>query len=152
MLDVRCSNQTESQSSSFYVHDHGMGGIGALCITPLISHIHARQSTCATWGSCTASVTCTGWQEQPAALTLQAVSCGHAESTQIQALSKGWVILPSAAQVEQLSKLMRQNTRAVVVNFPHNPTGALPSKADWAEMTQLCKSSRAYLFSDEMYR
>ncbi len=55
-------------------------------------------------------------------------------------------------QVQQLNKLVTSKTRAVVVNFPHNPTGALPSKADWAQIVQLCKQSNAYLFSDEMYR
>ncbi len=55
-------------------------------------------------------------------------------------------------QVQQLSKLMTSRTRAVVVNFPHNPTGALASKADWAQIVQCCKLSEAYLFSDEMYR
>ena len=55
-------------------------------------------------------------------------------------------------QVQHLSKLVTSKTRAVVVNFPHNPTGALSSKADWAHIVQLCKQSNAYLFSDEMYR
>ncbi len=55
-------------------------------------------------------------------------------------------------QVQQLSKLVTSKTRAVVVNFPHNPTGALASKADWEQIVQLCKQSKAYLFSDEMYR
>ena len=36
-------------------------------------------------------------------------------------------------QVQQLSKLVTSKTRAVVVNFPHNPTGALASKADWEQ-------------------
>ncbi|CAL5222183.1 g4510 [Coccomyxa viridis] len=55
-------------------------------------------------------------------------------------------------EVQQLSKLVTSKTRAVVVNFPHNPTGALASKADWEQIVQLCKQSKAYLFSDEMYR
>ena len=55
-------------------------------------------------------------------------------------------------QVQQLSKLMTSRTRAVVVNFPHNPTGALASKADWAQIVKYCQQSKAYLFSDEMYR
>ena len=79
-------------------------------------------------------------------------SGGHAACTKMQTSVRGRVMLPSATQEEGLSKLMRQNTRAVVLNFPHNPTGALPSKADWAKIVQHCKLSKAYLFSDEMYR
>ena len=55
-------------------------------------------------------------------------------------------------QVKQLRKLMTSETRAVAVNFPHNPTGFLPSGADWGQIMQLCKLSNDYLFSDEMYR
>ena len=40
----------------------------------------------------------------------------------------------------------------VVVNFPHNPTGILPSHQEWGEMVSLCRDAGAYLFSDEMYR
>jgi aspartate/methionine/tyrosine aminotransferase len=47
---------------------------------------------------------------------------------------------------------MRPTTRAVVVNFPHNPTGALLSLASWEALVEQCRAAGAYLFSDEMYR
>lgn len=56
------------------------------------------------------------------------------------------------SQVNRLAELITPNTRAVVVNFPHNPTGCLPSHGDWQQIVQLCKSANAVLFSDEMYR
>ncbi|MBE0697375.1 MAG: aminotransferase class I/II-fold pyridoxal phosphate-dependent enzyme, partial [Anaerolineaceae bacterium] len=34
----------------------------------------------------------------------------------------------------ELRRLLRPNTRLVLVNFPHNPTGALPSLAEWKEI------------------
>lgn len=40
----------------------------------------------------------------------------------------------------------------VVVNFPHNPTGFLPSLTEWNALIELCDEHNAYLFSDEMYR
>jgi alkaline phosphatase D len=40
----------------------------------------------------------------------------------------------------------------VVVNFPHNPTGAAPTREDFARLVAAVGDSGAYLFSDEMYR
>ena len=44
------------------------------------------------------------------------------------------------------------NTKLVVVNFPHNPTGALPTKEEWNENIGICRSHNCFLFCDEMYR
>eukprot|EP00884_Botryococcus_braunii_P007711 jgi/Botrbrau1/16941/Bobra.49_2s0008.4 len=54
--------------------------------------------------------------------------------------------------VEQLEQLIRPTTRCVIVNFPHNPTGALPSGSEWESIVQCCSKVGAWLFSDEMYR
>jgi aspartate/methionine/tyrosine aminotransferase len=40
----------------------------------------------------------------------------------------------------------------VVVNFPHNPTGAMLQQQDWQQLVAACKAAGAWLFSDEMYR
>jgi aspartate/methionine/tyrosine aminotransferase len=42
--------------------------------------------------------------------------------------------------------------RGLVVNFPHNPTGYLPSATDFRALVDLARSRDAWLFSDEMYR
>ena len=47
---------------------------------------------------------------------------------------------------------LRDNTRLVVVNFPHNPTGAIPSREDFEALIDLIKRRGIYLLSDEMYR
>jgi len=59
----------------------------------------------------------------------------------------GWRFHP-----EDLADLLRSDTRLVVVNFPHNPTGALPSVADFETMIDLVRGVDAMLLSDEMYR
>jgi hypothetical protein len=41
--------------------------------------------------------------------------------------------------------------RLVVVNFPHNPTGATLPAAEQARLVAACAAAGAYLFSDEMY-
>ncbi len=53
---------------------------------------------------------------------------------------------------DELKRLLRLDTRLVVWNFPHNPTGALPSRTDYEHMLTLVRESGAWLFGDEMYR
>lgn len=53
---------------------------------------------------------------------------------------------------EFLHRAIRTSTRMLIVNFPHNPTGALPLHTDLAHMVHFARSHRLILFSDEMYR
>ncbi|HBB92489.1 MAG TPA: aspartate aminotransferase, partial [Bacteroidales bacterium] len=55
-------------------------------------------------------------------------------------------------QVENLKTLVTAKTRMVVVNFPHNPTGAMVSPGDFIEISRFCDLNGIVLFSDEMYR
>jgi aspartate/methionine/tyrosine aminotransferase len=55
-------------------------------------------------------------------------------------------------EAERLEELLGSNTKLVVWNFPHNPTGALPSHADYERMIALASGAGAWVFSDEMYR
>ena len=54
--------------------------------------------------------------------------------------------------VDAVAAAMRPNTRVVVVNFPHSPTGAQISAADFARLTSIVELHGAQLFSDEVYR
>jgi aspartate/methionine/tyrosine aminotransferase len=45
----------------------------------------------------------------------------------------GW-----ALDLDALTKLLRPTTRLVCVNFPNNPTGALPSRQTFTRLAQLC--------------
>jgi aspartate/methionine/tyrosine aminotransferase len=47
---------------------------------------------------------------------------------------------------------MRPNTRTIVINFPHNPTGAQLDQADFDRLIAIAELHGAYLFSDEVYR
>ena len=51
-----------------------------------------------------------------------------------------------------LEQNIKSNTRLVIINFPHNPTGYLASKEDFQKILGLVKKHNLYLFSDEMYR
>jgi len=59
----------------------------------------------------------------------------------------GWSL-----DIDRVASVMRPNTRVVVVNFPHNPTGAVLSHERFEALVELCRSHGAYLFSDEAYR
>jgi len=60
---------------------------------------------------------------------------------------EGWRFDPA-----RLEAMIRPDTKLVVVNFPHNPTGALPSKEDFRRIVEVVRARGVRLFSDEMYR
>jgi len=57
-----------------------------------------------------------------------------------------------ALDLDALERLLRPETRLVAVNFPNNPTGALPDRATFAALVELCAERGIRLFSDEVYR
>ena len=54
--------------------------------------------------------------------------------------------------VNELKRLVRENTKLIVINFPHNPTGALLSRVELQEIITWAKEKNIRIFSDEMYR
>jgi aspartate/methionine/tyrosine aminotransferase len=80
----------------------------------------------------------------------------HAVARAIGCTVAEWPLTPRAGtwalDLARLADLLREPARLVVVNFPNNPTGFLPSAADWQALIELVARSGAYLFSDEMYR
>ncbi|MGC4936768.1 aminotransferase class I/II-fold pyridoxal phosphate-dependent enzyme [Kribbella sp. DT2] len=59
----------------------------------------------------------------------------------------GW-----ALDVDAIERALRPETRLVSVNFPNNPTGAVPDPAAWQRLVRLCDERGIRLFSDEVYR
>ena len=59
----------------------------------------------------------------------------------------GW-----ALDVDRIRAALRPSTRLIVVNAPHNPTGMLPTHAEWRELLELCAGAGIQLFADEVYR
>lgn len=47
---------------------------------------------------------------------------------------------------------LNDNTRLLVINLPHNPTGLLPDRAEFQAIIDLVSRHGVYLFCDEMYR
>jgi len=59
----------------------------------------------------------------------------------------GWDLDP-----ERLIAALRPETRLVVVNAPHNPTGMLPTHEQWSRLTGELARRDIHLLSDEVYR
>jgi aspartate/methionine/tyrosine aminotransferase len=59
----------------------------------------------------------------------------------------GWSL-----DVDRLIRSFRPETRMVVVNVPHNPTGMLPSVEDWRRLGAACADAGIRLVADEVYR
>jgi aspartate/methionine/tyrosine aminotransferase len=59
----------------------------------------------------------------------------------------GW-----ALDLDELRHLMRTNTKAIILNTPHNPTGYLMSRADCEAVHTFARERNLLLFSDEVYR
>jgi aspartate/methionine/tyrosine aminotransferase len=52
---------------------------------------------------------------------------------------------------DQLNRLISTHTRMLVVNFPHNPTGYLPTQDQFEELVNIVEKNDLLLFCDEMY-
>ena len=51
-----------------------------------------------------------------------------------------------------LEEHIKANTKAIVVNTPHNPTGAHFNKKKWNRLIEIARNHNLILFSDEVYR
>lgn len=54
--------------------------------------------------------------------------------------------------LDELKSLVQPNTRLLVINFPHNPTGYIPTGQYYREILQFAADHGLYVLSDEMYR
>jgi aspartate/methionine/tyrosine aminotransferase len=59
----------------------------------------------------------------------------------------GWEL-----DLDEVRAVLRPSTRVISVNFPNNPTGAVPDPATWQGLVTLCDERGIRLFSDEIYR
>ena len=57
-----------------------------------------------------------------------------------------------ALDLAAVRRALRPTTRLLVVNVPHNPTGALPDPAAFAALVALADEAGVTLFCDEVYR
>ena len=66
-----------------------------------------------------------------------------------------WQFVPGEQRwqldIDQLRQLITPRTKMLVVNFPHNPTGYLPTQEQMDELVDLVDKNNLILFCDEMY-
>ena len=60
---------------------------------------------------------------------------------------KGWEL-----DVGAIANAIQSNTKLLVINFPHNPTGALITQETQKELIELARKHDLWIFSDEVYR
>jgi aspartate/methionine/tyrosine aminotransferase len=54
--------------------------------------------------------------------------------------------------LEFLRQQIKRNTRAIIINCPHNPTGYLMDLQKFQQVIQIARECNLLLFSDEVYR
>jgi aspartate/methionine/tyrosine aminotransferase len=59
----------------------------------------------------------------------------------------GWSL-----DLDELHQCLRPNTKAVIINTPHNPTGYLMAPDVFQKVAGFCRDKGIILFSDEVYR
>ena len=60
--------------------------------------------------------------------------------------SDGWSL-----DVERVAAAIRPNTRLITINFPHNPTGALPGPDTYRALIELARQHGIWILHDEIF-
>lgn len=67
-----------------------------------------------------------------------------------------WEFIPGEEEwlldFDRLEELVSEKTRMLVVNFPHNPTGYLPTPTEQDRLVAFAEAHNLILFCDEMYQ
>jgi aspartate/methionine/tyrosine aminotransferase len=75
------------------------------------------------------------------------IQAGHQVTTIPLHAKHNWQI-----QMDEVHAALRPNTKCIVVNVPHNPTGILMERSIQQALVELCQSRNIYILSDEVYR
>jgi len=54
--------------------------------------------------------------------------------------------------VDRIAAAVRPNTKLLTINFPHNPTGCIPSVEAFNALIELCRKHGIYVLSDEIFK
>lgn len=67
-----------------------------------------------------------------------------------------WDLMPAPdgwkADMDALQQAIQKNTRAIIINSPHNPTGHLFTRPELEQIVEMCRADNILLFADEVYR
>jgi len=76
----------------------------------------------------------------------QLAKLAGAKVTLVPLESKGWQV-----DIEKVRQAFRPNTKFLVTNFPHNPTGTTIDHGTYKALIELCQDCGASLIGDEVY-
>lgn len=54
--------------------------------------------------------------------------------------------------LEAIRAAIKPNTKCIIINFPHNPTGQVIEEEELQALIEICEQRGIWLFSDEVYR
>ncbi len=86
----------------------------------------------------------------PAYQSLHAIATSrgvHVSSWHVRPTESGWHL-----DMDELAGMITSGTKLLVVNFPHNPTGYLPTPGEFSAIMSVAEKHGLRVFSDEMYR
>ena len=72
---------------------------------------------------------------------------GNVSQWEIKPTAEGW-----QPDLNAFERMVTPQTRLIVVNFPHNPTGFLPAPDQLQSIIDIAQRYDTWLFCDEMYR
>ena len=75
----------------------------------------------------------------------RAIGCSIT-SWQVEERNQKWHL-----DLDYLEKNINPDTKMIVLNFPHNPTGYLPTLEEFHRIIEIARQHDLYFFSDEMY-
>ena len=83
----------------------------------------------------------------PCYQSLESVPASICDVTAIAlAYEKNWEL-----DISAIKQAIRPNTKLLVINYPHNPTGAIISKQQQSELIELARANDMWILSDEVY-
>lgn len=60
--------------------------------------------------------------------------------------TKGWKL-----DIDAIADAAKPNTRAIIINYPHNPTGTVLSPQELRELVEISRQNGSYLINDEVF-
>lgn len=54
--------------------------------------------------------------------------------------------------IDRVIKEIQPRTKLLLINYPHNPTGAILTKAQQGQLIEIARTNDLWIFSDEVYR
>jgi len=74
-------------------------------------------------------------------------ACGNISNWNMDLSDNKWSL-----DLNNREKLFQSNTKLLIINFPHNPTGYHPNEDEFRAILSIAKKRDIWVLSDEMYR